>query len=81
MTGALGYALERVLGTAATELSIDTASSGEVRHYPTRDALISELGEARIWGGLHYRFSVDAGVRIAQRVVAWNLSHNFRVRH
>jgi hypothetical protein len=34
---------------------------------------------ARIWGGLHYRFSVEAGLRLAERVVAHNLARNFRL--
>ena len=80
VTGALAYSLERILGTEAIDISIDAANVRLVRHYPTREALVGELGEARIWGGLHYRFSVDAGLRIAQRVVSWNLSHNFRLR-
>ena len=80
VTGALAFALERILGTADIDVTIDAANVGAVRHYATSDELVTELGEARIWGGLHYRFSVDAGVRIAQRVVSWNLSHNFRLR-
>jgi hypothetical protein len=29
--------------------------------------------------GLHYRFSTEAGLRIAERVVTQNLRHNFRL--
>ena len=79
VTGALAFALEQVLGTSVIELTIDAANIGVERRYTTRDDLLEEVGNARIWGGLHYRFSVDAGTRIAERVVAWNLRHNFRL--
>jgi hypothetical protein len=78
VTGSLGYTLARVMGTDAIDLDIDAANIGMTRHYATRQDLLAEVGEARIWGGLHYRFSVDAGLRLAHRVVNQNLSHNFR---
>jgi hypothetical protein len=78
VTGSLGYTLARVMGTAAIDLDIDAANIGVTRHYATARDLLAEVGDARIWGGLHYRFSVDTGVRLAHRVVNLNLSRNFR---
>ena len=58
--------------------SVDAANIGVTRHYATRQDLLAEVGEARIWAGLHYRFSTETGLRLAQRVVNLNLSRNFR---
>jgi hypothetical protein len=78
VTGSLGHTLARLMGTDEIRLDIDAANIGVTRHYATRQDLLAEVGEARIWGGLHYRFSVDAGLRLAHRVVNLNLSRNFR---
>ncbi|MFN0090401.1 MAG: vanadium-dependent haloperoxidase [Acidimicrobiales bacterium] len=77
-TGALACTLSELLGTDTINLAVDAANIGVTHHFATRDDLISEVGDARIRGGLHYRFSVDAGV-IAERVVRLNLSRNFRL--
>jgi hypothetical protein len=78
VTGSLGYTLSRLMGTAEIGLDVDAANLGGLtRHYATRQDLLTEVGEARIWGGLHYRFSVEAGLHLAHRVVNHNLSRNF----
>ena len=60
------------------DLDVHAAILGVTRHYAWRDELLTEVGEARIWGGLHYRTSVEVGLRIGERVVAYNLQRNFR---
>ena len=79
VTGSMSRAIARVMGTPQIAIDIDALNIGVTRHYATVDELLGELGEARIWGGLHYRFSTDAGLRIAERVVNQNLRHNFRL--
>lgn len=79
LTGSLAYSLARLMGTDEIGLTIDAANLGGLtRHFATRQDLLTEVGEARIWGGLHYRFSVDAGLHLAHRVVNNNLSRNFK---
>jgi hypothetical protein len=79
LTGALAYSLAKVQRTARIELDIDASNVGVTRHFTYRDQLLAEVGQARIWGGLHYDFSVDAGLAIAKRVVTHNLRHNFEL--
>jgi len=48
-----------------------------------RDRLLAlgrEAAEARIWGGIHYRFDVDAGQEIGRRVAAKTLERAFAGR-
>ena len=78
LTGSLAHSLARVMGSDHIDVAIDATTTGTTRHYATVDQLVDEVGDARIWGGLHYRSSVDAGTRIAERVVRNNLNHNFR---
>ena len=79
LTGATAFALARIMQTEAIDFEVDAANIGITRHYPTRDDLTEEIREARIWGGVHYRFSIEAGLRLAEKVVKFNLNRNFRL--
>ncbi|MFN0091760.1 MAG: vanadium-dependent haloperoxidase [Acidimicrobiales bacterium] len=79
LTGALAYSLAGIMGTDAIDVEIDAANIGVTRSYPTRDALLEEVGDARVWAGIHYRHSVDTGKQLAKRVVRYNLSRNFQI--
>jgi hypothetical protein len=43
-------------------------AKGAVRRYDNLLALVGEVSEARIWGGLHYRFSTDVGEQMGRQV-------------
>ena len=78
LTGSTAHALAQVLGTKRIELDVDAVSIGVTRHYDTVHELLREVRDARVWGGVHYPFSVDTGLRLARQVVAYNLSRNFQ---
>lgn len=48
------------------------------RTYGNLWTLLGEIGNARVWGGLHWRHAVDDGARIGGRVAAHVVSHHFR---
>jgi hypothetical protein len=50
------------------------------RTYDSLDTLKDEIFNARIWGGLHWRFSTDAGSEIGARVARHVTGHYFRPR-
>ncbi len=50
-----------------------------VRHFATTADLRTEIVNARVWGGLHYRFSGEAGVALGKEVADYDLSHAFGV--
>jgi hypothetical protein len=50
------------------------------RTYDDLDTLKHEIFNARIWGGLHWRFSTDAGSEIGARVARHVTGHYFRPR-
>ena len=43
------------------DLDLTSVVTGTARHYSSVDQLISEVGNARVWGGLHWRFSTTRG--------------------
>ncbi len=48
-----------------------------VRHFATTTDLRTEIVNARVWGGVHYRFSGEAGVTLGKQVADYDLSHAF----
>jgi hypothetical protein len=48
-----------------------------VHHFATTADLRTEIVNARVWGGLHYRFSGEAGVTLGGAVAQYDLSHGF----
>ena len=49
-----------------------------VRHFTTPSDLRHEIINARLWAGLHYRFSSVAGVAVGRAVAKYDLRHAFR---
>ena len=46
----------------------------------TKD-LQEQIVNARVWAGLHYRDSGEAGVDLGLKVAHWSLVRNFRPTH
>ena len=75
------YALMAFLGTSNINIDITATVPNlarPTRHYQTAAQLIAEVGNARVWGGMHFRFSVNAGVRLGQHVAVYALQHYFQ---
>jgi hypothetical protein len=49
-----------------------------VRHFETPTDLRHEIIDARLWAGLHYRFSSVAGVVVGRNVAKYDLRHAFQ---
>ena len=47
------------------------------RHYATVKELQDEVGDARIWGGIHYRSAVKDGIAIGKQVTNYVLANHF----
>jgi hypothetical protein len=78
LTGAFTRALADALDTRHLQLSlISTAVPAAVRSYDSGRALRSDVVDARIWLGIHFRTADTRGVNMGQRVADWALSHYF----
>jgi hypothetical protein len=49
-----------------------------VRHYDIGKQLRTEVVNARVWGGIHYRRSGEAGVHLGRQVAHYGLNHAFK---
>ena len=72
------------LGTQAINVQIhgfDAAGAAgnfdAVQTFATADDLRKQIVDARLWAGVHYRFSGEAGVALGKTVAQYDLSHAF----
>jgi hypothetical protein len=82
-TSAMAEVFSEFLGTDQIDLDIRgstnaTGNLDRVRHFDTADELRADVVDARVWGGLHYRFSTEAGVQLGRKVAQYGLNHAFK---
>jgi hypothetical protein len=85
ITSAMAEVFRRFLGTRRVELDISgfdpagpPGNLNAVRHFERAKDLRDEIVDARIWAGLHYRFSGSAGVDLGRDVATYDLRHAFQ---
>ena len=72
LAAALGTVLSAEVGPAPMPVLTTSSPSakGAVRRYDSIQSLVQEVGNARIWGGIHYRTSTDVGAEMGRSVGA-----------
>jgi membrane-associated phospholipid phosphatase len=79
ITSAIAEVLTRFLGTDQLNVDVQgTPSLSVTRHFASADELRAEADNARIWAGLHYPFSVQAGSVLGREVADYDLDHTLR---
>jgi hypothetical protein len=71
--------LERLLGdrNIVVELA-HPAAPGIVLDYDSFDAITEDIDDARVYGGIHFRFDQRAGASQGEKIGAWMVSHHLR---
>jgi len=81
VTSALAETIARALGTTNIDVTVHglpvAPATSAVRTYATVGDLETQLVNARVWIGFHYRHSVIAGENIGNSVAAWTLDRYF----
>lgn len=75
--GGLGETLRQYYGTRKVTYTFDSTVTGTTSTYATTDDLGDESQIARIYGGMHFRFSTVDGVALGTRVAQWVAEHHF----
>jgi hypothetical protein len=79
ITSAIGEVVARFLGTDAIDIDlVGNANFTATRHFATVQDLRTEVANARVWAGLHYRFSTAAGLQLGKEVADYDLDHAFK---
>jgi vanadium-dependent haloperoxidase-like protein len=84
VSSAITQVLASVLKTQAINIDMPGATGGgttltATRHFSTVQDLLQNVADARVWAGLHYRFSTTAGVALGTQVGKYDLQHNFQL--
>ena len=77
VTPAAGRVIARFLGTKQIDFTIPSLTGLGDRHYDRAGDLEYEVGNARIWGGIHFRSAVEDGIAISKKVTNQVLAHHF----
>jgi hypothetical protein len=72
IAGAIGAVLQAEIGSAATPVLTTSSPSakGATRRWTKLDDFTQEVADARVYDGVHYRFSTDVGTAIGRQVGA-----------
>jgi len=76
ITGAEAEVMADAVGTRHINVDITSPVTGTTRHFDTVRQLDAEVVNARVWGGLHFRNSVEAGMQMG-RDIAWDALDRF----
>ncbi len=72
VSAAIGAVLQAEIGSAPAPLltTTSTTANGAARSWSSVDAFVHEVAEARIYGGVHYRFSTRVGTAMGRQIGA-----------
>jgi hypothetical protein len=76
--GAAKYVLERFFGRAADKdiTLVSSTLPGVSRTYTSFRQIADEIDNARVWGGIHFRFSVKLGRKLGKNVGRFGTIHH-----
>lgn len=78
VTGALAETLAAYFGTSNLPISVDSVITGTTRNFENIRDWETDVGNARIYAGFHYRFSVRQGLILGHKVSHNLVAHYFR---
>jgi hypothetical protein len=78
ITPAGAHAVARFLGSGQIDYTVPSLTGLPDRHFDRVKDLEEDVGNARIWGGIHYRSSVEDGLTIARKTADQVLAHHFQ---
>jgi hypothetical protein len=78
---AAGYAArriaERILGAGPHSITLSSpAVPGVTLHYTSFEEITDDIDDARVYGGIHFRFDQQAGARQGRRIGTYIHQHN-----
>jgi hypothetical protein len=74
--------LEHLYGRTGLDITLSSANTpGVILSYTEFKRITEDIDDARVYGGIHFRFDQDAGARQGQSVGAYVHKHNLRTVH
>lgn len=74
--------LERLYGSSGHDITFSNPSlPGVILNYTAFKRIVEDVDDARVFGGIHFRFDQEAGARQGQGLGGYIYKHNLRVAH
>jgi hypothetical protein len=74
--------LRRLYGTGGHTLTVANSAIPDVTlHYTTFKQITDDIDDARVYGGIHFRFEQEAGGRLGREIATYIYKHNLRSAH
>ena len=74
--------LERIFGGGHQSITLSTSAlPGVILHYTKFKEITDDIADARVYGGIHFRFDQDAGSRQGRLVGKYVYEHNLQRLH
>ena len=80
-TGGGAEVLRRMYGAGGHTITVSSPNpvdAGIVLHYTTFKAITNDVDDARVFGGIHFRFDQEAGGRLGRDIATYVVKHNLR---
>jgi hypothetical protein len=77
-TGAYATFLRLFFRTKHVHITLSSTGTNTTRTFDNTDDLMKEIIDARIFGGMHYRHSVEDGLVVGKKVTKWVARNHFR---
>ena len=80
-TGGGAEVLRRMYGAGGHSINISSPNPVDaaiVLHYTTFKAITDDVDDARVYGGIHFRFDQEAGGRLGRDIATYVVKHNLR---
>jgi len=77
-TGAAAEVLTGFLGSDRVELALVQPPLGVHRRWESLPQIVKEMEDARVWGGIHFRFSDEHGTQLGRRIGVYALQNILR---
>jgi len=77
----MAEALRGFYGTKKIDFSENSTVAGlisPVRNFRSTDEVVKEIADARVFGGMHYRFSTEDGATLGRKTAQWIGKRFFR---
>jgi hypothetical protein len=71
--------LRRLYGAGGHDITLaHPAAPGISLHYTTFKDICQDIDDARVYGGIHFRFDQEAGTRLGREVATYVIKHNLQ---
>ncbi|MEJ8856837.1 vanadium-dependent haloperoxidase [Variovorax robiniae] len=80
VTAAVAETIKTYYGTDQVAFTLDSTVTGTTHSFKTTEAMAAEVIDGRVFGGMHFRNSVERGEDIGRQVAQWVLKRNFLAR-